>query len=87
MKSLKLIPEHVDEVAGALYEDNVDKFAEYLDEVKSCALQALKLVELPWDTSRSAAIQQEAEDKFTTWTRTWKKVMDEVSKSIDGAKD
>jgi hypothetical protein len=69
----------VDEAAGALYEADVDRSVEYLKEVRKCAAQAVDWVVSPWDASAGT------EDKFTVWSKTWLKVMDEVSKPISSA--
>ncbi|CAL5869390.1 uncharacterized protein PFLUO_LOCUS3619 [Penicillium psychrofluorescens] len=79
MLNLQHIPDQVDEAAGALYEADVDRSVEYLKEVKKCATQAVDSVVSPWDASAGA------EDKFTVWSKTWLKVMDEVSKPISSA--
>lgn len=78
MSSLKSIPEQIDEVAGALYEADLDKSTQFLKEVRASAERAVGLVALPWDAAKDGQ-----EDKFTAWSRTWLKVMGEVSKSID----
>ncbi|KAJ5806996.1 hypothetical protein N7474_010588 [Penicillium riverlandense] len=79
MRNLQRIPDQVDEAAGALYEADVDRSVEYLKEVRKCATQAVDSVVSPWDASAGA------EDKFTVWSKTWLKVMDEVSKPISSA--
>ncbi|OJJ33155.1 hypothetical protein ASPWEDRAFT_115358 [Aspergillus wentii DTO 134E9] len=86
MTNLQSIPENIDEVAGALYEDNLDKCTRYLKDVRSKATRSLNLVVLPWGSVEGNNSQEKAEDKFTTWSRTWMKVMDEVSKSVDETK-
>lgn len=80
MTSLQSIPDQVDEAAGALYEDNVSKSAKFLEETRKSATQAVQSITLPWDTSDD---EQNPQDKFTVWSKTWLKVMDEVSKSIN----
>ncbi|TPR07093.1 reactive intermediate/imine deaminase family protein [Aspergillus niger] len=82
MKYLQQIPGHVDEVAGALYEANTEKSLQYMRITKDCAVKAVNLASLPLDVTDSADAPQEKEDKFTTWARTWLKVMDQVSKSV-----
>lgn len=82
MSNLQSIPEHVDEVAGALYEGDMTQGAKHLREIQKSASQAVRIVALPWSTVDLAAGEKAAEDKFTIWSRTWFKVMDEVSKSI-----
>lgn len=81
MLNLQSIPEQVDEVAGALYEGDMDKSAKFLRKIQQSASQAVKVVELPWSTIDLAG-EKPAEDKFTVWSKTWFKVVDEVSKSI-----
>ncbi|KAL5333166.1 hypothetical protein BJX70DRAFT_403828 [Aspergillus crustosus] len=78
LKDLQQIPDHVDEVAGALYEADLNKYTRQLGKTKSCAVNVLGLVVLPWGNG-----QPSTGDKFTTWSKTWIKVMEEVSKSID----
>ncbi|KAJ5605019.1 hypothetical protein N7510_010173 [Penicillium lagena] len=79
MLNLQRIPDQVDEAAGALYEADVDRSVEYLKEIRKCAAQAVDSVASPWDASAGA------EDKFTVWSKTWLKVMEEVSKPICSA--
>lgn len=78
MVNLQSIPDDIDEVAGALYEENWGKHTRFLGKVKDGAAKAVGLVKLPWAAENT-------EDKFTTWSKTWLKVVDEVSKSIDEA--
>lgn len=85
MLNLHNIPDHVDEAAGALYEANVTRAAQFLEKVRTCAVQAVDSVISPWNAAEGADVQQQTDDKFTVWSRTWLKVMDEVSKSIDTA--
>ncbi|KAJ5175455.1 uncharacterized protein N7482_001332 [Penicillium canariense] len=87
MLNLQSIPDHVDEAAGALYENNWNKSAEYLKRTQRNAAQAVNSVASPWDATESADGEQKADDKFTAWSKTWMKVMDEVSKSIDAASE
>jgi hypothetical protein len=82
MTNLQLIPEHVDEVAGALYEEDSGKCTQYLGKVKHCAMDAVDSVKPTWDTV-DAADGQQKEDKFTIWSKTWMNVLDEVSKSVE----
>lgn len=85
MINLQSIPDQVDEAAGALYESNWSKSAEYLQKTQKNAAQAVKSVAAPWNAVESAEGRQQPGDKFTTWSKTWLKVMDEVSKPIDAA--
>ena len=82
MANLQSIPQDIDEVAGALYEANWGKFNQFRGKVKDDAAKAVNLVALPWD-AKEEADGQKTEDKFTVWSKTWLKVMDQVSKSID----
>lgn len=77
MQNLQHIPGLIDEVAGALYEENIDKSVQYLGRVRNCANKVMQSVEIPWNADGSST-----EDKFTAWVRTWLKVMDEVSKPV-----
>lgn len=83
MGILKLIPDHVDEVAGALYEEDLEKYTNQLGMAKGCALKAIESVVLPWGVEQATSEQENPGDKFTTWSKTWTNVMEEVSKSID----
>ncbi|RJE27404.1 3-Hydroxybutyryl-CoA dehydrogenase [Aspergillus sclerotialis] len=84
MSNLQCIPEYVDEVAGALYDADLVKSDEYLQKAKSCATKAIELVTLPWSAAENESNQQDTQDKFTVWSRTWLKVMEEVSKPANG---
>ncbi|KAL4769669.1 hypothetical protein BDW60DRAFT_96072 [Aspergillus nidulans var. acristatus] len=83
LKSLQQIPDHIDEVAGALYEADLDKYSRQLRKTKESAFNAIELVVLPWDLKQTANDQENQGDKFTAWSKTWTKVIEEVSKSID----
>lgn len=85
MINLQTIPDQVDEAAGALYESDWSKSAEYLQKTQKNAAQAVKSVAAPWNAVENAEGEQQPGDKFTTWSKTWLKVMDEVSKPIDAA--
>jgi Sec-independent protein translocase protein TatA len=76
MVNLHAIPDHVDEAAGALYEADFEKSAEFLQKTRKCAVKAVDLVSPPW-----GAADDEPADKFVTWSKTWLKVIDEVSKT------
>ncbi|KAJ5142970.1 uncharacterized protein N7515_001757 [Penicillium bovifimosum] len=78
MLNLKAIPDDVDEAAGALYEADFEKSTQYLQKIRKCATQAVELVALPWDAVDSK--DDTTADKFSTWAKTWLKVIDEVSK-------
>lgn len=78
MADLHSIPENIDEVAGALYDEELDKSSQYLETTKDCAARAVEGMALPLDAKMDS---QQTEDKFTVWSRTWLKVMDEVNKS------
>ncbi|KAL3460542.1 hypothetical protein BJX64DRAFT_182850 [Aspergillus heterothallicus] len=87
MKHLQQIPEHIDEIAGALYEADLDKYLHQAGKTKDCACRAINLVMLPWPVAPNGGDQEGAGDKFTAWSKTWIKVMGEVSKSIDETLD
>lgn len=76
---LQRVPDNIDEVAGALYEANWEKHSQFTKKVKDEAAKAVDLMATPWN----AADGQTAEDKFTTWSKTWLKVVNEVSKAIE----
>ncbi|RMJ22992.1 hypothetical protein PHISP_06132 [Aspergillus sp. HF37] len=79
MSHLRGIPDYVDEMAGALYDDELEKSGQYLEKTKSCAASAVNAMALPWVQAANGD-REHVEDKFTVWSRTWLKVMDEVSK-------
>ncbi|CAI7571062.1 unnamed protein product [Penicillium pancosmium] len=79
MLYLGRIPDQVDEAAGALYEDDEDRAVDFLKKIRANATGAVTSLELPWG---EAAGSDKAEDKFTVWSRTWLKVLEEVGKSI-----
>lgn len=83
--NLQSIPDQVDEAAGALYENNWSKAAEYLKKTQKNAAQAVNSVSSPWVATETAEGEQQPADKFATWSKMWLKVMDEVSKPIDAA--
>ncbi|OGM40649.1 hypothetical protein ABOM_010459 [Aspergillus bombycis] len=87
MVNLHRIPEQVDEVAGALYEADLERSIQYLKRTKDYAVEAVKLVVLPLSEQSVVNSQQKAEDKFTNWSKTWLKVMDGVSKPLDDIKE
>lgn len=80
MLYLGRIPDLVDEAAGALYEDDEDRAVDFLKKIRANATVAVTSLELPWG---EAADADKAEDKFTVWSRTWLKVLEEVGKSIE----
>jgi hypothetical protein len=77
MLNLQAVPDHVDEAAGGLYEADFARSAEYLQKTRKCAAKAVDLVMLPWGAADDAPA-----DKFTAWSKTWLKVIDEVSKTV-----
>ncbi|KAJ5747967.1 uncharacterized protein N7511_009663 [Penicillium nucicola] len=81
MRNLQAIPDHVDEMAGALYEADFEKSEQYLQKTRKCATKAVDLVMSPW--AATAAPGDAQADKFTTWSKTWLKVIEEVSKPVD----
>ncbi|KAL2832401.1 hypothetical protein BDW59DRAFT_104562 [Aspergillus cavernicola] len=83
MKNLQQIPDHVDEVAGALYEADLEKCTAHLGKTKGCASKAIDSVVLPWVVKQTSGNEEGAGDKFTDWSKTWTKVIEEVSKSIN----
>ncbi|KAJ5683142.1 hypothetical protein N7462_006307 [Penicillium macrosclerotiorum] len=83
MLNLQGIPDQVDEAAGSLYENNLKKSIKHLQQTQKHATQAVTLVTLPWKGNQSADDDQQPKDKFTVWSKTWLKVMEEVGKSID----
>lgn len=85
MLKLGNVPDLVDEAAGALYEDDAERSAQYLKNIRGNATETMTLLELPWDQTKEANGVQAAGDKFTVWSRTWLKVMEEVCKSIETA--
>lgn len=73
---LQAIPGHVDEVAGSLYEGNLSGLSVHLRRARKCAERAVSLVAYPWNVAE--------EDKFTTWSATWMKVIEGVVKESKG---
>ncbi|KAK1141401.1 hypothetical protein N8T08_009073 [Aspergillus melleus] len=82
MSNLRRIPENVDEVAGALYEANFSKSNNYLRTTKDHAVKAIEIVASPWMSTDSSDPGHESKDKFETWSKTWLKVVSEVSKTL-----
>ncbi|KAH8430324.1 uncharacterized protein LDX57_007988 [Aspergillus melleus] len=82
MLNLRRIPENVDEVAGALYEANFTKSNKYLRTTKDHAIKAIETVASPWTSIDSSDPGHESKDKFETWSKTWLKVVSEVSKTL-----
>lgn len=85
MLKLGRVPDLVDEAAGALYEDDAERSVEFLKDIRRNATETVTSLELPWDEKKEANGVQAAGDKFTVWSRTWLKVMEEVGKSIETA--
>lgn len=81
--SLQQIPNYIDEVAGALYEEDLDKYTHQLGKTTKYACKAVSLVVLPWSLKQASGDQCIAGDKFTTWSKTWTKVIEEVSRTVD----
>lgn len=75
--NLQAIPDYVDEAAGGLYEADFERSAEYLQKTRECAAKAVDLVISPWGAAEDAPA-----DKFTAWSQTWLKVVEEMSKAI-----
>ncbi|GAM33295.1 hypothetical protein TCE0_003r00093 [Talaromyces pinophilus] len=73
--NLQSIPDHVDEAAGSLYEHNLDDCVKYLKLAKTTAEKTIDLVVFPLG-------EQQQEDKFTVWSRTWRKVMGDVISDV-----
>lgn len=80
MLNLESIPENIDEIAGALYEENLEKAGQYLTKTKSYATKAVDSMVLPWNAKQDGEDQG---DKFTVWSKTWLKVIEEVNKPVD----
>lgn len=75
MSNLQSIPDHIDEAAGSLYEHNLDDCMKYLRLAKTTAEKAIEIVDLQW-------MEQQQEDKFTVWSRTWRKVVGDVISDV-----
>ncbi|CAI7636704.1 unnamed protein product [Penicillium bialowiezense] len=75
--NLQAIPDYVDEAAGGLYEADFERSAQYLQKTRECAAKAVDLVISPWGAAEDAPA-----DKFTAWSQTWLKVVEEMSKAI-----
>jgi hypothetical protein len=87
MTNLQRIPEQVDEIAGALYEADLERSKQFLKQTKDCAVKAVDSVISSWTEQDVNNSQPKAEDKFTTWSKTWLKVMDEVCRQLGDAKE
>lgn len=81
MTHLQRIPDQLDEAAGALYEEDIGRSVKHLQKIRDDASKAVELVTKPWGSEEQP--NEETDDKFATWSKTWAKVMDEVSKSIE----
>lgn len=81
ISDLQCIPDYIDEVAGALYEADLEKSDQYLQKAKSYATKAIDTVALPWGAAANEGTQ-DGTDKFRVWSKTWLKVMEEVSKPV-----
>lgn len=79
---LQCIPEYIDEVAGALYEADLEKSDQYLQKAKSSATKAIDTVALPWSAAANGGAQ-DTQDNFAVWSKAWLKVMEEVSEPVD----
>lgn len=79
MAHLQNVPENIDEVAGALYEADWERHTQFTGKVKDEAAKAVSLLAFGWKTADGQA----AEDKFTVWSKTWLKVVNEVTKSLE----
>ncbi len=81
--SLRQIPNYIDEVAGALYENDLEKYRHQLEKSIKYASKAVDLVAFPWGSKQTSDDQAITGDKFTTWSKTWTKVIEEVSRIVD----
>lgn len=84
MLNLQSITGNVDEAAGALYEGDVQTCCRYLKKAKIDATDAINLVVFPWCKEETDS-EKRPEDRFTIWSKTWLKVVNEVSRPIDDA--
>ncbi|KAL1847559.1 hypothetical protein Plec18170_008455 [Paecilomyces lecythidis] len=82
MADLQSIPEHIDEAAGSLYEADIRKSTSYLRKAKGRAVKVVESLVLPW-TAEGAGAETPEEDKFTVWSKTWLKVIEEVTPALD----
>ncbi|KAL2005939.1 hypothetical protein VTN00DRAFT_10432 [Thermoascus crustaceus] len=85
MSNLQSIPDHIDEAAGALYESDIETSVQHIEKAKMCAAEAVELLARPWEVVEVDGERVDAltEDKYTAWSRTWLKVMEEVGRPID----
>ncbi|KAJ5721369.1 uncharacterized protein N7483_009303 [Penicillium malachiteum] len=77
-KHLQSIPGQVDEAAGTLYEDDVDSSVDFLNKIQYSASEAMNVAVSLWISDKAEV--QTSDDKFVVWSKTWSKVMHEVSK-------
>ncbi|GAD94907.1 conserved hypothetical protein [Paecilomyces variotii No. 5] len=82
MADLQSIPEHIDEAAGSLYEADIKKSNSYLCKAKGHAVKVVKSLILPW-TAEGAEAKTPEEDKFSVWSKTWLKVIEEVTPDLE----
>ncbi|KAJ6028839.1 hypothetical protein N7540_004415 [Penicillium herquei] len=80
MKHLQNVPDQVDEAAGTLYEGDIDSSLDYLNKIQYSASEAMNVAVSLWNSDKAEV--QTSEDKFVVWSKTWSKVMHEVSKAI-----
>ncbi|KAJ9306797.1 hypothetical protein DTO217A2_3784 [Paecilomyces variotii] len=85
MADLQSIPEHIDEAAGSLYEADIEKSTSYLHKAKGRAVKVVQSLVLPWTMAETEGTEAKTpeEDKFSVWSKTWLKVIEEVMPALD----
>ncbi|KAJ9299283.1 hypothetical protein DTO271G3_2905 [Paecilomyces variotii] len=85
MADLQSIPEHIDEAAGSLYEADIEKSTSYLRKAKGRAVKVVESLVLPWtmEVTEGTEAKTPEEDKFSVWSKTWLKVIEEVMPALD----
>ncbi|MCJ1361379.1 hypothetical protein MMC16_000478 [Acarospora aff. strigata] len=66
MGSLKLIPEEVDELAAACYQQNREDIKSQLASVRKLAVKTMEVLSLNWE---------DEPDEFTSWSKKWLDMM------------
>ena len=79
--SLQDIPNLIDEVAGALYEGNIEVSFRHLAMARVCATKAVLMTVAPFDAGGGDG-RDDSEDKFAAWSKIWFNVINEVAEPL-----
>jgi hypothetical protein len=77
---LRQIPDDVDEAAGLLYEWKIAQTITYIGKIRETATRAISSVRYAWGASER---DEQEEDKFMIFAKTWLKVAEDMMKAID----